>query len=76
MAQLDRFLSVMVTNNAESILLVESDVATLQKDGVARPITRQPLTAQQLLALLQGDRAGTRRRAAGRRHADLFRLRQ
>jgi hypothetical protein len=53
MAQLDRFLSVMVANNAESILLIESDVATLQKDGVARPITRQPLTAQQLLALLR-----------------------
>src|SRR5580658_10425825 len=53
MAQLDRFLSVMLANSAESILLVESDVATLQKDGVPRPITRQPLTAQQLLALLR-----------------------
>ena len=53
MAQLDRFLSVMVANHAESIVLIESDVATLQKDGVARPITRQPLTAQQLLALLR-----------------------
>ena len=49
MAQLDRFLSVMVANHADSIQLIESDVATLQKDGVPRPITRQPLTAQQLL---------------------------
>ncbi len=53
MAQLDRFLSVMLANSAESIVLVESDVATLHKDGVPRPITRQPLTAQQLLGLLR-----------------------
>jgi twitching motility protein PilT len=53
MAQLDRFLNVMVTNHAESILLIEGDVATLQKDGNARPITRQPLSAAQLLMLLK-----------------------
>ncbi len=53
MAQLDRFLTVMVSNNADSILLVEGDVATLLKDGVARPITRQQLTPQQLLLLLR-----------------------
>jgi twitching motility protein PilT len=53
MAQLDRFLAVMVSNNADSILLVEGDVATLLKDGVARPITRQALTPQQLLLLLR-----------------------
>jgi hypothetical protein len=53
MAQLDRFLAVMVANNADSILLAESDVASLQKDGAPRPITRQPLSAQQLLMLLR-----------------------
>jgi twitching motility protein PilT len=53
MAQLDRFLNVMVMNHAESILLIEGDVATLQKDGNARPITRQPLSAAQLLMLLK-----------------------
>ena len=53
MAQLDKFLTVMVTNHAESILLIEGDVATLQKDGVPRPITRQPLSGGQLLMLLK-----------------------
>jgi twitching motility protein PilT len=53
MAQLDRFLSVMVANGADAIHLAEREVATLQKDGVPRPITKQPLTAQQLLLLLR-----------------------
>jgi twitching motility protein PilT len=53
MAQLDRFLSVMISNQAESIQLVESDVASLVKDGALRPMTRQPLTQQQLLGLLR-----------------------
>src|SRR5579862_4055686 len=53
MAQLDKFLTVMVTNHAESILLIEGDVATLQKDGVPRPITRQPLSGPQLVMLLK-----------------------
>ncbi len=53
MAQLDRFLSVMVANGADSIQLTEREVATLQKDGAPRPITKQPLTAQQLLLLLR-----------------------
>jgi twitching motility protein PilT len=53
MAQLDRFLSVMVANGADSINLTEREVATLQKDGAPRPITKQPLTAQQLLLLLR-----------------------
>jgi twitching motility protein PilT len=52
-AQLDRFLSVMVANGADSIHLTEREVATLQKDGTPRPITKQPLTAQQLLLLLR-----------------------
>jgi twitching motility protein PilT len=53
MAQLDRFLSVMVANGADSINLTEHEVATLRKDGAPRPITKQPLTAQQLLLLLR-----------------------
>jgi twitching motility protein PilT len=51
--QLDRFLSVMVGNNAEAIVLIEGDVATLHKDGVPRPITKQPLSAAQLMMLLK-----------------------
>jgi twitching motility protein PilT len=53
MPQLDRFLSVMVGNNAESIVLIEGDVATLHKDGAPRPITKQPLSAAQLMMLLK-----------------------
>jgi twitching motility protein PilT len=53
MPQLDRFLSVMIGNNAESIVLIEGDVATLHKDGVPRPITKQPLSAAQLMMLLK-----------------------
>ena len=53
MPQLDRFLSVLISNRAESLLLVENGVATLQKDGAARPVTTQPITAQQLLLLLR-----------------------
>jgi len=52
MAQLDRFLQVMVSNGADSILLIESDLATIQKNGVPQPITKQPLSAAQLLMLL------------------------
>ncbi len=53
MAQLDRFLDVMVSNHADSINLIENDVAVLQVEGVPRPITRQALSSQQLLMLLR-----------------------
>jgi twitching motility protein PilT len=53
MAQLDRFLDVMVSNHADSINMIENDVAVLQVDGQPRPITRQALSAQQLLMLLR-----------------------
>ena len=53
MAQLDRFLNVMVSNHADSINLIENDVAVLQVEGVPRPITRQALSSQQLLMLLR-----------------------
>src|SRR5689334_8337076 len=53
MPQLDRFLSVLVSSRAESLLLVENGVANLQKDGVARPVTQQPITGPQLLQLLR-----------------------
>jgi twitching motility protein PilT len=53
MPQLDRYLSAMVSSRASAMLLAENDVATLQIDGAARPVTRQPLTAPQLLMLLR-----------------------
>ncbi len=52
MAQLDRLLQVMVSNGGDAMLLTESDVATLQKDGVSRPITKQLLSAAQVVMLL------------------------
>ena len=53
MAQLDRLLSVMVTNKADSIQLVEGDVAKmLMAVGEPRPMTKAPLTGPQVLALL------------------------
>ena len=53
MAQLDRLLSVMVTNKADSIQIVEGDVAKmLMAVGEPRPMTKAPLTGPQVLALL------------------------
>src|SRR5215212_8163165 len=53
MPQLDRFLSVLVTNRAESLQLQENGPATVRKDGTDRPVTAQPLSAQQLLMLVR-----------------------
>ena len=53
MPQLDRFLQVMTSNDAESMVLAESEVATLQIAGAPRAITKQPLTAAQLEMLLK-----------------------
>ncbi len=53
MAQLDRLLSVMVSTRAESLMLDEGDMARLEVGGGARPLTKSPLTAQQVVALLR-----------------------
>jgi twitching motility protein PilT len=53
MAQLDRFLSVLVTNHGTSLQLKTDEVARLEIAGVPRPITKQPFTSAQLLALLR-----------------------
>ena len=53
MPQLDRLLSVMVSNRAEALRLVENELASLVKDGTAVPLTKQPLGASQLLGLLR-----------------------
>jgi twitching motility protein PilT len=53
MAQLDRLLSVMVSNRANALLLNEGGVAQLDVVGGARPVTKQPLTAQQVVMLLR-----------------------
>jgi twitching motility protein PilT len=53
MPQLDRLLSVMVSNRAEALRLVENELASLVKDGASVPVTKQALGAAQLLGLLR-----------------------
>src|SRR5687767_12850651 len=53
MAQLDRLLSVMVSNRADLLVLTENDVAKLRKGTSSHPVTKQALSAPQLIALLR-----------------------
>ena len=53
MAQLDRLLSVMVTQRASALRLDESELAELDIAGVSRPVTKTPLTGPQVLALVR-----------------------
>ena len=53
MAQLDRFLAVLVTNHGTALHLVTDDVARLEIGGVPRPVTKQPFSSSQVMALLR-----------------------
>jgi twitching motility protein PilT len=53
MAQLDRFLAVLVTNHGTALHLGSDDVARLEIGGVPRPVTKQPFTSAQVLTLLR-----------------------
>ena len=53
MAQLDRFLSVLVSNKATALVLPEGDVATLTINDSARPVMKQSLTGAQILTLVR-----------------------
>jgi len=53
MAQLDRLLSVMVSQRASALRLDESQLAALDIAGVSRPVTKTPLTSPQVLALVR-----------------------
>ena len=52
MPRIDALLTAMVTNHAESVRLADGDVAYLMLGGAQHPLTRQPLGAGQLVALL------------------------
>ena len=52
MAQLDRFLNLLVTNNATSLVLSEGEIATLTIKDQPRPVMKQALTSAQILTLL------------------------
>jgi twitching motility protein PilT len=53
MAQLDRFLNLLVTNNATALVLTEGDVATVTIKDSPRPVMKQPLTSAQILTLVR-----------------------
>jgi twitching motility protein PilT len=53
MAQLDRFLSAMVSHRASALRLDEGGLAELEIAGASRPVTKAPLTAAQVLQLLR-----------------------
>lgn len=52
MAQLDRLLSVMISNRADELVISEGAAATLLVDNQERPVTKA-LTAPQIVALLK-----------------------
>jgi twitching motility protein PilT len=53
MAQLDRFLSAMVSHRANALRLDESALAELEIAGAPRPVTKAPLTSAQVVSLLR-----------------------
>jgi twitching motility protein PilT len=53
MAQLDRFLNILVSNNATALLMAEGEVATVTIKDSARPVMKQPLTSAQILNLVR-----------------------
>ncbi len=53
MAQLDRFLAVLVSNKATDLVLSEGELATLTIKGSARTVMKQRLTSAQILTLVR-----------------------
>ncbi|MFL5606388.1 MAG: type IV pilus twitching motility protein PilT [Gemmatimonadaceae bacterium] len=53
MAQLDRLLSLMVSQRATALKLYESELAEFEIAGASRPMTKTPLLGQQVVALLR-----------------------
>ncbi|HJP86282.1 MAG TPA: type IV pilus twitching motility protein PilT [Gemmatimonadaceae bacterium] len=53
MAQLDRFLNLLITNNASVLALSEGEIATLTIKDVPRPVMKQALTSAQILTLVR-----------------------
>ena len=53
MAQLDRFLNLLITNSASVLSLSEGEIATLTIKDVPRPVMKQALTSAQILTLVR-----------------------
>ena len=52
MPQIDRYLAVLTSHNADALDFVENDLVSLRKQDTARPVTKHALTASQILVLL------------------------
>ncbi len=52
MAQLDKLLSVMISNRADELVLTEGNAVVLLSEGAEKPVTK-PLAAPQIVALLK-----------------------
>ena len=57
MAQLDRFLNLLVTNKGTALVMSEGEIATVTIKDLARPVMKQPLTSAQILTLVRGPQA-------------------
>jgi twitching motility protein PilT len=53
MAQLDRFLNILVSNHATALNLSEGEVATVTIKDSIRPVMKQPLTSAQIVNLVR-----------------------
>src|SRR6478672_4961163 len=53
MAQLDRFLNLLVTNNGSALVLSEGEVATVVIKDSPRPVMKQALTSAQIVTLVR-----------------------
>jgi twitching motility protein PilT len=53
MPQLDRLIAAMVNRGASALRLTEDEAAQIEAGGAMQPVTKQLLTAQQLLALVR-----------------------
>lgn len=53
MPQIDRLLSVMTSQRASALRLNEHELAELEIDGSARPVTKTALTSAQVVALVR-----------------------
>jgi len=53
MAQLDKLLAAMISNHASALVLTDGEVVKLEIGGQLRPLTKTPLSAAQILSLLQ-----------------------
>jgi len=72
MAQLDRFLSAMVSHRASALRLDEGALAELEIAGASRPVTKAPLTYAQVLQLLREVAPPASAEALGAGHPTTF----